>query len=100
MAYISPDLAQTMDILCGGGDEMKMSKGEYRQFAGKNAPRSAVGKNMLKAFVSGVCFRKGKSQANPFGFIGCFSDEIWFCKVWGGNAKDEPIKFLRFLQHV
>ena len=32
---------------------MKMSKGEYRKFAEKNAPRSTVGKNMLKAFVSG-----------------------------------------------
>ena len=32
---------------------MKMSKGEYRQFAEKAAPRSNMKRDMLRAFISG-----------------------------------------------
>ena len=48
---------------------MKMSKGEYRKFAEKNAPHSTVGKNMLKAFVSG-----GAICAVGQGFLNLYSN--------------------------
>ena len=49
---------------------MNMSKGEYRKFAEKNAPRSAVGKNLLKAFVSGgaICVL-GQGLLNMYGSL-------------------------------
>ena len=54
---------------------MNMSKGEYRKFAGKNAPHSTVGKNMLKAFVSGgaIC-AVGQGLLNFYGSLGLDKD--------------------------
>lgn len=62
---------------------MKMSKGEYREYAKKHMPRSSAGRNMLKAFVSGgaIC-TVGQGILNLYLTFGLDTDSAAaFCSV-------------------